>query len=317
MDAIVEEDDGSERHLPPFPLAVVPPPPALIPSHHDVARPLVLCVWDSPNMDASLFSVVASAGPPQRPRLEIFARWLTTLAVPATTSAPDIEGVLFHAVAADRATALAPFISAVRQSGLGVFCRDRNEGDIDDAIDAFVTQRLTERAVPGTLVLATADQPLGRWVSEKAKGAGWRVVVVAYRELCSWPQQAGIEFFDPEDIPGLFVEPLDRFRLENLPVGGTFAPPAHPLMGADQSLEHELMVLVTELIDGRAERLTLAALGSRARHRIHDFEHRAAAWSSLTDLVVAAVEGSPYELVDTGTPAVAVAPRRPPTSSPA
>lgn len=62
-------------------------------------------------------------------------------------------------------------------------------------------------------------------------GQGRRLarIVVAYRELCGWTEEAGYDFIDPEDIPNLFPKPLDRFDLSHLPTGGVFAPSLRPL----------------------------------------------------------------------------------------
>jgi uncharacterized protein len=290
---------------PPFEASRHRMPAAPVPAHHDVGRPLVLCAWDSPNMDTSLFNVCSDASPVTRPKFDVFARWLATVVPPGGTSPWDVEGVLFQAVPGDRAAAIAPFITAVRQSGLGVFCRDREEGDIDDALDAFVRQRLSERVEPGTLVLATGDQPLARWVAGPAAEAGWHVVIVAYREICSWPADAGYDFLDPEEIPGLFEHALDRFNLEALPDGGAFAPSTRPVLPAGADLSTELGALIEELTTTRAGKLSLSHLGSVARERIADFDRRNDA-GSFTELVRAALEGRPYDITEAGTPSAYV-----------
>ncbi|MCB1027281.1 MAG: hypothetical protein KDB24_05905 [Microthrixaceae bacterium] len=210
-----------------------PVPKVALPDHHDRRRPLVLCLWDAPNMDASLFSVTgADHHTVVRPQYDAFSRWLVAQDTPAAHGADsggakataDVEALLFLSVVSTRATQVAPFVTAARQSGFTVFCRDRDEGDIDDALVAVADQRLHEREAPGTLIVCSADQDLARVAAEPAHAAGWRVVVVAYRELCGWTDEAGFEFLDPEDIPNLFPKPLDRFDLSHLPTGGVFAP---------------------------------------------------------------------------------------------
>ncbi len=290
---------------PPFDASPHPMPAAPVPAHHDVGRPLVLCAWDSPNMDTSLFNVCSDASPVVRPKFDVFARWLATVAPPGGRAPWDVEGVLFQAVPGDRAAAIAPFITAVRQSGLGVFCRDREEGDIDDALDAFVRQRLSERTEPGTLVLATGDQPLARWVAGPAAAAGWHVVIVAYREICSWPADAGYDFVDPEEIPGLFEHALDRFNLEALPHGGAFAPSTRPVLADGADIAVELGALVEELTATRAGKLSLSHLGSVARERISDFDRRNEA-GSFTELVRAALVDRPFDIAEAGTPSAYV-----------
>lgn len=215
-----------------------PVPHAAIPDHHDQQRPLTVCLWDAPNMDASLFSVTgADHSTIVRPQYDAFSRWLVTQRPPSpnkderysSKQAYDVEALLFLSVVSARSAQVAPFVTAARQSGFTAFCRNRDEGDIDDAIVAVAGQRLAERKQPGTLLICSADQDLARIAGDPAKDAGWRVVVVAYRELCGWTEEVGYEFVDPEDIPNLFSKPLNRFDLSHLPTGGVFAPSLRPL----------------------------------------------------------------------------------------
>lgn len=212
-----------------------PVPQVAVPDHHDRRRPLTVCLWDAPNMDASLFSVTgADHHTIVRPQYDAFSRWLVNQRPPSPSkdepgSPYDVEALLFLSVVSARSTQVAPFVTAARQSGFTVFCRDRDEGDIDDAIVAVAGQRLAERDQPGTLLVCSADQDLARVAGDPAKAAGWRVIVVAYRELCGWTEEAGYDFIDPEDIPNLFPKPLDRFDLSHLPTGGVFAPSLRPL----------------------------------------------------------------------------------------
>ena len=210
-----------------------PVPQVPVPDHHDRRRPLTVCLWDAPNMDASLFSVTgADHNTVVRPQYDAFSRWLVTQRPPSTPNSEryspkqpyDVEALLFLSVVSARSAQVAPFVTAARQSGFTAFCRDRDEGDIDDAIVAVAGQRLAERDQPGTLLVCSADQDLARVAGDPAKAAGWRVVVIAYRELCGWTDEAGYDFIDPEDIPNLFAKPLDRFDLSHLPTGGVFAP---------------------------------------------------------------------------------------------
>ncbi|MEZ5381211.1 MAG: hypothetical protein R2754_05380 [Microthrixaceae bacterium] len=221
-----------------------PIPAVAVPDHHDRRRPLVLCLWDAPNMDASLFSVTgADHHTVVRPQYDAFGRWLAAQGVPGDGSSNsgggpnghDVEALLFLSVVSNRATQVAPFVTAARQSGFTVFCRDRDEGDIDDALVAVAAQRLAERDQPGTLIVCSADQDLARVAAGPAKDAGWRVMVVAYRELCGWTAEADYEFLDPEDIPGLFPRRLDRFDLAHLPAGGVFAPSLRQLVPSPTS----------------------------------------------------------------------------------
>jgi hypothetical protein len=305
---MLDKIDGTTRIVPPPP---PPPPPAApvapLPPSHDLTRPLVVCAWDAPNMDACLHSVTGHRTV-SRPRLDAFAQWLTGVTPPGDgVGTHDVEAQLFIAVPAARANAMAPFISAVRQSGMGVFCRDRDEGDIDDALLRFVEQRVGERHVPGTLVIATSDQALGRETAQRAADAGWRIVIVGYRELCAWPAQAGYEFVDAEEIPDLFEAPLDRFRLDDLPQGGTYVSPVKTLTAAaDGGLPDELLEIIRRGTEANDGVVSLTALGQQARAELVDFRTRASSWSTLTELVEHTIDGQPYALKGRGTPEVSV-----------
>mgnify|MGYP002682023360 CR=1 FL=1 len=117
-----------------------PVPQVAVPDHHDRRRPLTVCLWDAPNMDASLFSVTgADHHTIVRPQYDAFSRWLVNQRPPSPSknepgSPYDVEALLFLSVVSARSTQVAPFVTAARQSGFTVFCRDRDEGDIDDAI---------------------------------------------------------------------------------------------------------------------------------------------------------------------------------------
>ena len=305
---ILDKIDGpTQQTVPPPP----PPPPAApvapLPPSHDLTRRLVVCAWDAPNMDACLHSVTGHRAV-SRPRLDAFAQWLTGVTPPGDPAGQhDVEAQLFIAVPAARANAMAPFISAVRQSGMGVFCRDRDEGDIDDALLRFVEQRVGERPTPGTLVIATSDQGLGRETAQRAADAGWRIIIVGFRELCAWPTQSGYEFIDAEDIPDLFDAPLDRFRLDDLPQGGTYVSPVKTLTAAaDGGLPDELLEIIRRGTEANDGVVSLTALGQQARAELVDFRTRASSWSSLTELVEHTIDGKPYALKGRGTPEVSV-----------
>ena len=131
-----------------------PVPQVAVPDHHDRRRPLTVCLWDAPNMDASLFSVTgADHHTIVRPQYDAFSRWLVNQRPPSPSKSEpgspyDVEALLFLSVVSARSTQVAPFVTAARQSGFTVFCRDRDEGDIDDAIVAVAGQRLAERDQP-------------------------------------------------------------------------------------------------------------------------------------------------------------------------
>jgi hypothetical protein len=195
-----------------------PVPQVAVPDHHDQRRPLTVCLWDAPNMDASLFSVTgADHHTIVRPQYDAFSRWLVNQRPPSPSknepgSPYDVEALLFLSVVSARSTQVAPFVTAARQSGFTVFCRDRDEGDIDDAIVAVAGQRLAERNRPGTLLVLGRPDP-ARWRATRPRPPAG-VIVVAYRNCADGPRRPAMtrrRHSQPVPLP------LDRFDLSHLP----------------------------------------------------------------------------------------------------
>lgn len=61
-----------------------PVPQVAVPDHHDRRRPLTVCLWDAPNMDAPLFSVTgADHHTIVRPQYDVLSRWLVNQRPPS------------------------------------------------------------------------------------------------------------------------------------------------------------------------------------------------------------------------------------------
>jgi uncharacterized protein len=63
--------------------------------------------------------------------------------------------------------------------------------------------------------------------------AGTDVVVVAFSEVAGYASSSELlHFVDIEDVPGAFAAPLDRVRLDSLPVEGAWLRPTKSLRDA-------------------------------------------------------------------------------------
>ena len=60
--------------------------------------------------------------------------------------------------------------------------------------------------------------------------AGVEVLVLSFAEVAGYAQESDlISFVDLEDVPGAFISPLPRVRLDNLPEGGAWLAPTRPM----------------------------------------------------------------------------------------
>lgn len=199
--------------------AVTAPTPA--PSELD------LLVWDAPNVDMTLSNVIGGRPTPtSRPRFDAVARWLL-----AGAGDHEVEGAVFANVPPGGAVTMRGWIEAIRSFGYAVFARPKL-GPEDD-VDADMLRHIAERARTHRLrrlVVASGDgrnflEPL-----EDLAKAGVEVVVLSFAEVAGYAQESDLlEFVDLEDVPGAFISPLPRVRLDNLPEGGAWLPPTRPM----------------------------------------------------------------------------------------
>ncbi|GEL23010.1 hypothetical protein PSU4_19640 [Pseudonocardia sulfidoxydans NBRC 16205] len=190
--------------------------------------PRVLLVWDAPNMDMSLGSLLGARPTSTfRPRFDAVGRWLLDLAGPEATA----EATVFTNVVPGSTEVVRPWVEALRNVGFAVFAKPKTSEDSD--VDEDMLRHIALRADEGVLqhvVVASGDgrafrEPLEELV---AKGAG--VTVIGFREYATFALQSEvIEFVDLEDIDGVFREPLPRMTLDTLPDGGAWLPPFRSL----------------------------------------------------------------------------------------
>jgi putative heme uptake system protein len=217
--------------LPPeVPQVTAPPPPAGPPA----GAQRVLLVWDAPNLDMGLGSIIG--GRPtaaHRPRFDALGRWL--LARTADLSAGsdatlEPEATVFTNIAPGSADVVRPWVEALRNVGFAVFAKPKIDEDSD--VDADMLAHIAQRRAEGLagLSVASADGQAFRQPLEEIARDGTPVQVLGFREHASWALASDtLEFVDLEDIAGVFREPLPRIGLDSLPEQGAWLQPFRPL----------------------------------------------------------------------------------------
>lgn len=199
----------------------------------------VLLVWDAPNLDMGLGSILG--GRPtaaHRPRFDALGRWLLALTAElADARGPgerpvylEPEATVFTNIAPGSADVVRPWVEALRNVGFAVFAKPKidDDSDVDGDMLAHIATRRAE-GLAGVLV-ASADGQAFRIPLEEIAGDGTRVQVLGFREHASWALASDtLEFVDLEDIPGVFREPLPRIGLDSLPEQGAWLQPFRPL----------------------------------------------------------------------------------------
>jgi uncharacterized protein len=193
---------------------------------------LDLLIWDAPNIDMTLSTVIgARPTAASRPRFDAIAAWFVEGAGdPSLPGAPDVEACVFANIPPQPGT-LQRWVEALRGFGFAVFARPKSQPDDDidqDMLDHIAVRAHSHRL--RRLVVFSGDgrnfaEPLEQLVRE-----GTHVVVVAFSEVAGYAISSDLlEFIDIEDVPGAFVEPLDRVRLDALPPDGAWLRPTRSL----------------------------------------------------------------------------------------
>jgi putative heme uptake system protein len=206
------------------------PLPAAIDTRQQPA--LDLLIWDAPNIDMTLSTVIgARPTAASRPRFDAIAAWFVEGAGdPAAPGAPEVEACVFANIPPAPGT-LQRWVEALRGFGYSVFARPKSQPD--DDIDQDMLDHIDVRAHSHRLrrlVVFSGDgrnfaEPLEQLVRE-----GTQVVVVAFSEVAGYAITSELlQFIDIEDVPGAFVEPLDRVRLDALPPDGAWLRPTRSL----------------------------------------------------------------------------------------
>ncbi|MCW2631632.1 MAG: hypothetical protein JWR88_594 [Pseudonocardia sp.] len=193
--------------------------------------PRVLLVWDAPNMDMSLGSLLgARPTAAYRPRFDAVGRWLLGVAGENGTDF-GAEACVFTNVVPGNTEVIRPWVEALRNVGFAVFAKPKLTEDSD--IDAEMLEHIAQRRAEGALrqvVVASGDGRAFREPLEDLVEAGIPVTVIGFREYAGFAQGSDIlAFLDLEEIDGVFREPLPRVTLDALPAEGAWLPPFRSL----------------------------------------------------------------------------------------
>jgi uncharacterized protein len=201
----------------------------------------VLLVWDAPNLDMGLGSILGRRPTAlERPRFDALGRWLLARTAQVAALAQDVQGVtetaaepeatVFTNIAPGSAEVVRPWVDALRNVGFAVFAKPKVDEDSD--VDSDMLQHIAQRYEEGlaALVVASADGQAFRQPLEEIARGGLPVQVLGFREHASWALASDtLEFVDLEDIAGVFREPLPRIGLDSLPDKGAWLQPFRPL----------------------------------------------------------------------------------------
>jgi len=195
----------------------------------------VLLVWDAPNLDMGLGSILGRRPTGQeRPRFDALGRWLLarTAEVAAVRAGEVVEpeATVFTNIAPGSAEVVRPWVDALRNVGFAVFAKPKIDEDSD--VDRDMLHHIAQRHHEGlaALVVASADGQAFRQPLEEIARCGVAVQVIGFREHASWALASDtLEFVDLEDIAGVFREPLPRIGLDSLPDQGAWLQPFRPL----------------------------------------------------------------------------------------
>ena len=207
----------------------------------DLAPPIrrVLLVWDAPNLDMGLGSILGRRPTAlERPRFDALGRWLLARTADVSARAPSApaavrvepEATVFTNIAPGSADVVRPWVEALRNVGFAVFAKPKIDEDSD--VDRDMLEHIERRRTEGlaALVVASADGQAFRRPLEEVARDGTPVQVIGFREHASWALASDtLEFVDLEDIAGVFREPLPRIGLDSLPEQGAWLQPFRPL----------------------------------------------------------------------------------------
>jgi putative heme uptake system protein len=201
------------------------------------ARPaLDLLIWDAPNIDMTLSTVIgARPTAASRPRFDAIAAWFVEAAGAAGGSgeAPggaEVEACVFANIP-PVVGSMRGWVEALRGFGYAVFARPKlqPDDDIDQDMLDHIAVRAHSHELRRLVVFSGDGRNFAEPLEELAR-SGTHVVVVAFSEVAGYAISSDLlEFIDIEDVPGAFVEPLDRVRLDALPPDGAWLRPTRSL----------------------------------------------------------------------------------------
>ena len=194
--------------------------------------PLDLLIWDAPNIDMTLSTVIgARPTAASRPRFDAIAAWFVEGAGdPEAPDAPEVEACVFANIPPNVGS-LQRWVEALRGFGFAVFARPKAapDDDIDQAMLDHIDVRRHSHRLRRLVVFSGDGRNFAEPLEDLAR-AGVQVVVVAFSEVAGYAIGSELlEFIDIEDVPGAFAVPLDRVRLDALPPDGARLRPTRSL----------------------------------------------------------------------------------------
>ncbi|WP_363316011.1 NYN domain-containing protein [uncultured Corynebacterium sp.] len=206
-------------------------------NHHDQtagADGRLLLVWDAPNIDMGLGSILGSRPTAaHRPRFDAVGRWLLGRAdelADEFDGPVEPEATVFTNIAEGSADLVRPWVEALRNVGFAVFAKPKltEDSDVDPDMLDHIRLRYEQGTLDGVVVASADGQNFQEYLEELAEEIP--VTVLGFQEHTTWAVgSTALEFIDLEDIPGVFREPLPRVNLDNLPDGGAWLQPFRPL----------------------------------------------------------------------------------------
>src|ERR1700719_3132661 len=122
----------------------------------------VLLVWDAPNLDMGLGSILGRRPTAiGRPRFDALGRWLLARTAEASPARPGVviepEATVFTNIAPGSADVVRPWVDALRNVGFAVFAKPKidEDSDVDHDMLAHIAQRHQEGLA--ALMVASAD----------------------------------------------------------------------------------------------------------------------------------------------------------------
>ncbi len=187
-----------------------------------------LLVWDAPNIDMSLGSLLGTRpSTSTRPRFDAVGRWLLGEAGPDGLA----EATVFTNVVPGSTDPVRPWVEALRNFGFAVFAKPKvaEDSDVDDDMLAHIEARRQEGGL-SHVVVASGDGRAFREPLEALVERGVTVTVIGFREYAAFAVASDVvEFLDLEEIAGVFREPLPRVSLDHLPAAGAWLQPLRTL----------------------------------------------------------------------------------------
>src|SRR3954468_22827015 len=167
----------------------------------------VLLVWDAPNLDMGLGSILG--GRPtaaHRPRFDALGRWLLSRTAELSVARPDVtlepEATVFTNIAPGSADVVRPWVEALRNVGFAVFAKPKvvEDSDVDSDMLAHIELRRSEGGL-AHVVVASGDGRASREPLEDLVAQGVTVTVIGFREYAAFAVASEIvDFLDLEDI---------------------------------------------------------------------------------------------------------------------